>query len=76
VFVYKDKSVNINEIDRELGVKYVLEGSVRKVGSRVRITAQLIDVKSEGHIWADRRPYKDPEQVVLIVDRLKEMGFH
>jgi adenylate cyclase len=54
VFAYKDKSVNINEVGRELGVKYVLEGSVRKVGNRVRITAQLIDAKSEGHIWVER----------------------
>ncbi|MDD9303649.1 MAG: adenylate/guanylate cyclase domain-containing protein [Desulfobacter sp.] len=54
VFVYKGKPVKIDQIGRELGVRYVLEGSVRKQGEQVRITAQLIDAKSEGHIWAQR----------------------
>lgn len=53
-FAYKGKNVKVDEIGRELGVKYVLEGSVRKMGDRVRITAQLIDTISGGHIWAER----------------------
>jgi adenylate cyclase len=53
-FTYKGKAVNVQEIGRDMGVRYVLEGSVRKAGQRVRITAQLIDAESGGHIWADR----------------------
>ena len=53
-FTYKGKAVNVQDIGREMGVKYALEGSVRKAGQRVRITAQLIDTVSGGHIWADR----------------------
>ncbi|WP_170393424.1 tetratricopeptide repeat protein [Ruegeria arenilitoris] len=53
-FVYKGKRVTIREIGDELNVRYVLEGSVRRQGDRLRITAQLIDVASEGHIWAAR----------------------
>ncbi|HTO61322.1 MAG TPA: adenylate/guanylate cyclase domain-containing protein [Bradyrhizobium sp.] len=53
-FVYKGKSVNIGTIARELGVEYVLEGSVRRAGQRVRITAQLIDAATGNHIWAER----------------------
>jgi adenylate cyclase len=53
-FTYKGKAVDIKQVGRELGVQYVLEGSVRKAGSRVRITGQLIDASSNAHIWADR----------------------
>lgn len=53
-FTYKGKSIDVKQIGRELGVRYVREGSVRKAGSRVRITAQLIDTASGAHIWADR----------------------
>jgi adenylate cyclase len=53
-FVYKGKAVDLKEAARELGVRYVLEGSVRKGGSRVRITGQLIEAATGGHIWADR----------------------
>lgn len=51
-FVYKGKAVDIKQIVRELGVRYILEGSVRKAGNRVRITAQLIDAISGSHLWA------------------------
>ncbi len=54
VFIYKEKAVKIAEVGRELGVRYVLEGSVRKANGRVRITAQLVDANTEGHIWAER----------------------
>jgi adenylate cyclase len=53
-FAYKGKAVDVKRAARELGVRYVLEGSVRKGGSRVRITAQLIDAATGNHIWADR----------------------
>jgi len=53
-FAYKGKAVDVRQIGRELGVRYVLEGSVRKSGSRVRITGQLIDAKTGVHLWADR----------------------
>jgi adenylate cyclase len=53
-FTYKGKAVDVKRIGRELGVRHVLEGSVRKAGNRVRITAQLIDAGSGGHLWADR----------------------
>jgi len=53
-FVYKDRAVHMKQIAEELGVGYVVEGSVRKVGDRVRITAQLNDVTTGSHIWAER----------------------
>ena len=53
-FQYKGRSVDVKTIGRELGVQYVLEGSVRRVGDQVRINAQLIDTQSGGHIWAER----------------------
>jgi TolB-like protein len=52
-FTYKGQTVDVKQVGRELGVRYVLEGSVRKAGGRVRITAQLIDALSESHLWAD-----------------------
>jgi adenylate cyclase len=53
-FRYKDMSVNVQEIANELGVSHILEGSVRKVGDRVRITAQLLETRTGQHLWADR----------------------
>ena len=53
-FTYKGQSVDVRQVGRELGVRYILEGSVRKGGNRVRITAQLIDAASGAHLWADR----------------------
>jgi TolB-like protein len=53
-FTYKGKAVDVKHVARELGVRYVLEGSVRKAGNRVRITGQLIDTATGAHIWADR----------------------
>jgi len=53
-FTYKGQSVDVKQVGRELGVRYVLEGSVRKGGNRVRITAQLIETLSGAHLWADR----------------------
>jgi TolB-like protein len=53
-FTYKGRAVDVKQVARELGVRYVLEGSVRKAGNRVRIAGQLIDTASGAHIWADR----------------------
>ena len=54
VFTYKDKSVKVKDVSRDLGVRYVLEGSVQKVGDKVRINAQLIDASTDHHLWAER----------------------
>src|SRR5210317_1825629 len=61
VFIYKGRPIKIAEVGRELGVRYVLEGSVRKANGSVRITAQLVDATTEGHLWAERydRDLKD-----------------
>jgi adenylate cyclase len=53
-FTYKGRVIDIKQVGRELGVRYVLEGSVRKAGDRVRITGQLIDAASGHHVWADK----------------------
>ena len=53
-FTFKGKSVILKQVGRELGVRYVLEGSVRKAGNRLRITAQLIDTTTDLHLWAER----------------------
>ena len=53
-FVYKGKAVDVKQVGRELGVRYVLEGSVRRVSDRLRVTAQLIEAETGGHVWADR----------------------
>jgi TolB-like protein len=54
VFTYKGKPVKVNQVAEELGVRYVLEGSIRKAGDELRITAQLIDALSGHHLWAER----------------------
>jgi adenylate cyclase len=53
-FQYKGRDVDVRAVGRELGVRYVLEGSVRKAGDKVRVTAQLIDTTTDGHVWAER----------------------
>src|SRR5215469_5310852 len=53
-FTYKGQAIDVKQVGRDLGVRYVLEGSVRKGGNRVRITAQLIDATNGAHLWADR----------------------
>jgi TolB-like protein/Flp pilus assembly protein TadD len=53
-FVYKGRAVDVRDVARELGVRYVLEGSVRRAGNRIRITGQLIDADTATHLWADR----------------------
>jgi TolB-like protein/class 3 adenylate cyclase len=68
-FTYKGRAVNIKQVGRELGVRYVLEGSVRKAGNRLRITGQLIDAETGAHLWADR--FDGPlEDIFELQDRL------
>ena len=53
-FTYKGRAVDVKQVARELGVRYVVEGSVRRSGGRIRVTAQLIDAETGNHIWAER----------------------
>src|SRR5256886_14037040 len=53
-FTYKGRPVDVKQVGRELGVRYVLEGSVRKAGNRIRVTAQLVEAGTGNHVWADR----------------------
>ncbi|MGH7073553.1 MAG: adenylate/guanylate cyclase domain-containing protein [Stellaceae bacterium] len=70
-FVYKGRSVDVKQVGRELGVRYVLEGSVRKGGNRLRITCQLIEAETGAHVWADR--YDGAlEEVFDLQDRITE----
>ena len=71
-FAYKGKSPNIQDVGRELGVAYVLEGSVRKAGTRVRITAQLLDTSNGAHVWAERYD-RELEDIFAIQDEITEI---
>lgn len=68
-FTYKGNAVDVKQVGRELGVRYVLEGSVRKAGNRVRVTGQLIDAASGAHIWADRFD-RDLTDIFAVQDEL------
>lgn len=68
-FVYKDKPKRIVDVAGELGVRYVLEGSVRKAGNRVRVTSQLIDANAEHHLWAERYD-RDLDDIFAIQDEI------
>ena len=70
-FIYKGKAVDVRQVGRELGVRYVLEGSVRKAGDRVRITAQLLEAETGAHLWADRYEGK-LEDVFDLQDQITE----
>jgi adenylate cyclase len=68
-FTYKNRAVDVKQIGRDLGVSYVLEGSVRKAGNRVRVTGQLIDAASGEHVWADRFD-RDLTDIFAVQDEL------
>jgi adenylate cyclase len=70
-FTYKNRAVNVQDVGREMGVKYVLEGSVRKAGGRVRVTAQLVDALSGGHLWADRYD-RDLQNIFALQDEVAQ----
>ncbi len=68
-FVYKGKATNVHDVARDLGVQYVVEGSVRKAGNRVRVTVQLIDAEADRHIWAERYD-RDLEDIFAVQDEV------
>jgi adenylate cyclase len=70
-FVYKGKAVDVKHVARELGVQYVVEGSVRKSGNRVRISAQVIDATSGHHVWAERYD-RNLEDIFAVQDEITE----
>jgi adenylate cyclase len=70
-FTYKGRAVDVTQVAHELGVRYVLEGSVRKAGQRVRITAQLIDATTGNHVWADRYD-RDLADIFAVQDEVAE----
>jgi adenylate cyclase len=69
VFTYKGKPVKVNQVAEELGVRYVLEGSIRKAGDQIRITAQLIDALSGHHLWAERYD-RNLKEIFAVQDEL------
>ncbi|MBI3796619.1 MAG: tetratricopeptide repeat protein [Deltaproteobacteria bacterium] len=71
VFTYKGKVVKVEQVGQELGVRYVLEGSIRKAGNRVRITAQLIDASSGYHVWAERYD-RDLQDIFAVQDEVTQ----
>jgi adenylate cyclase len=68
-FTYKGRAADVKQIARELGVRYLVEGSVRRSGNRVRITAQLIDAETGNHIWAERYN-RDVEEIFAVQDEI------
>jgi TolB-like protein/Flp pilus assembly protein TadD len=70
-FAYKRQAVDVKQVGRELGVRYVLEGSVRRAANRVRITEQLVDAETRGHLWADR--FEGPlDDIFALQDQMTE----
>lgn len=65
-FTYKGRNVDVQQVARELGVRYVLEGTVRRAGERIRVTAQLVDARTRGQAWAER--FDRPVEEILQVD--------
>ncbi len=70
-FTYKNRAVDVKQVSAELGVRYVLEGSVRKAGTRVRITAQLVDGATGAHLWAERYD-RDLDDIFALQDEITE----
>ena len=70
-FTYKGRAVDVKQVGRELGVRYVLEGSVRKAGNRIRVTAQLVEAETGNHVWADRYD-RDLADIFAVQDEITE----
>lgn len=70
-FTYKGKAVKVQDVSREMGVRYVLEGSVRKAGDRARVTAQLIDGPTGGHVWSERYD-RPPTDIFALQDEITQ----
>jgi TolB-like protein/Tfp pilus assembly protein PilF len=68
-FVYRDQSINVSDVGKKLGARYLLEGSLRKASNRIRLTAQLIDVQTGKHVWAERYD-RELEDIFVIQDEL------
>lgn len=68
-FTYKGRAVDVKQVGRELGVRYVLEGSVRKAGGSVRVTGQMIDASTGGHVWAERYD-RNSEDIFALQDEI------
>src|SRR5262249_35140455 len=71
VFLYKSKAIKPEQVSQELGVRYVLEGSIRKAGKRVRITAQLVEATTGYHVWADRYD-RDLQDIFAVQDEVTQ----
>jgi adenylate cyclase len=70
-FTYKGRAIDIKQVGRELGVRYVLEGSLRKSGNRIRITVQLIEAETGNHVWAERYD-RDLSDIFALQDEIAE----
>jgi len=70
-FTYKGRTVDVKQIGRELGVRYVLEGSLRKSGNRIRVTAQLVEAETGNHVWAERYD-RDLANIFAVQDEITE----
>ena len=70
-FTYKGRAVDVKQVGRELGVRYVLEGSVRKAGNRIRVTAQLVEAETGNHVWAERYD-RDLADIFAVQDEITE----
>ena len=70
-FTYKGRAVDVKQVGRELGVRYVLEGSVRKAGNRIRVTAQLVEAESGKHVWAERYD-RDLADIFAVQDEITD----
>jgi adenylate cyclase len=70
-FTYKGRAVDVKQVGRELGVRYVLEGSVRKAGNRIRLTAQLVEAEAGNHVWAERYD-RDLAEIFALQDEITE----
>jgi adenylate cyclase len=70
-FTYKDRSVDVKQVGREVGVRYVLEGSLRKSGNRIRVTAQLVEAETGKHVWAERYD-RDLADIFALQDEITE----
>jgi adenylate cyclase len=70
-FAYKGRTVDVKEIGRDLGVRYVMEGGLRKSGSRIRVTAQLVEAETGKHIWAERYD-RDPSDIFAVQDEISQ----
>ena len=70
-FTFKGRAVDVKQVGRELGVRYVLEGSLRKSGNRIRVTAQLAEAETSNHIWAERYD-RDPLDIFAVQDEITE----